>query len=100
MLSLRKWHKLLQVKKFALLPAIAILRVLETAPCTIENLQISVSNNDHFDKSTSQAQSIKSTVKNMNSRPRKGKDPMDFYITQQLTACEIQLQVKQGKKYF
>ena len=34
MLSLRKWDKLLQVKKFSLLPAMAILHVLETAPCT------------------------------------------------------------------
>ena len=68
-------HKLLQVKQFALLPTTAILRVLETAPCRIEILQISVSDNDRFDKSARQAQSIKSTIKNMNSRPWKGKEP-------------------------
>ena len=55
---------------------------LETAPCRIENLQISVSDNDRFDKSARQAQSIKSAIKNMNSRPRKDKKPMDFYIIQ------------------
>ena len=63
----------------------AILCVLEAAPCRImepENLQISVSDNDHFDKLTRQAQNIKSAIKNMSSRPWKGKEPMGFYITQ------------------
>ena len=69
---------LLQVKQFALLPATAILCVLETAPWRImesKNLQISVSDTDRFDKLARQAQNIKSAIKNMNSRPRKGKEP-------------------------
>ena len=69
---------LLQVKQFALLPATAILCVLETAPWRImesENLQISVSDTDRFDKLARQTQNIKSAIKNMNSRPRKGKEP-------------------------
>jgi hypothetical protein len=69
---------LLQVKQFSLLPATSILCVLETTPWRImesENLQISVSDTDHFDKLVRQTQNIKSVVKNMNSRPRKGKEP-------------------------
>ena len=69
---------LLQVKQFSLLPATAILCVLETIPWRImesENLQISVSDTDRFDKLVRQAQNIKSAIKNMNSRPRKGKEP-------------------------
>jgi len=69
---------LLQVKQFSLLPATAILCVLETIPWRImesENLQISVSDTDRFDKLVRQAQNIKSAIKNMNSRPWKGKEP-------------------------
>ena len=57
---------LLQVKQFALLPATAILCVLETTPWRImesENLQISVSDIDRFDKLVKQAQNIKSAIK-------------------------------------
>ena len=65
---------LLQVNQFALLPAMAILCVLEITPWRIrelesENLQISVSDTNHFDKLVRQTQNIKSTIKNMNSRP-------------------------------
>ena len=69
---------LLQVKQFALLPGTAFLCVLEVAPWRImesENLQISVSDTDCFDKIVRQAQNIKSTIKNMNSRPCRGKEP-------------------------
>ena len=38
-------------------------------------LQISISDTDRFDKIVRQAQNIKSAIKNMNSRPRKGKEP-------------------------
>jgi hypothetical protein len=40
-----------------------------------ENLQISVSDTNRFDKLVRQAQNIKSAIKNMNSRPWKGKEP-------------------------
>ena len=56
---------LLQVKQFALLPAMAILCVLEIAPWRImesKNLQISVSDTDRFDKLSRQTQNIKSAT--------------------------------------
>ena len=62
MLCFRKWYKLLQVNQIALLPAMAILCVLETAPCRImesENLQISVSDNHHFDKLASSKHKVR-----------------------------------------
>jgi len=40
-----------------------------------ENLQISVSDTNHFNKLVRQTQNIKFAIKNMNSRPRKGKEP-------------------------
>jgi hypothetical protein len=40
-----------------------------------ENFQISVSDTDHFEKIVRQAQNIKSVIKNMSSKPQKGKEP-------------------------
>jgi hypothetical protein len=40
-----------------------------------ENLQISAPDAARFDKLTRQTQNIMSAVKNINSRPRKGKEP-------------------------
>ena len=40
-----------------------------------ENVQISVSDINCFDKLVRQTQNIKSTIKNMNSKPQKGKEP-------------------------
>jgi hypothetical protein len=40
-----------------------------------KNLEISVFDTDCFDKLMRQAWNIKSAIKNMNSRPGKGKEP-------------------------
>lgn len=69
---------LLQVKKFALVPATSFLCALENEPWRImdsENLQISASDTDRFDRYTRKIQNIKSAIKNMTSKPRKGKEP-------------------------
>jgi hypothetical protein len=68
----------LQVKQYALVPATSFLCVLENAPWRImesANLQISVSDTNLFDRLVRQIQSIKLAIKNMTSKPRKGKGP-------------------------
>ena len=40
-----------------------------------ENLQILVSDTNMFDKLVKQIQNIKSAIKNITSKPRKGKEP-------------------------
>jgi hypothetical protein len=40
-----------------------------------ENLQISISDTNLFDTLVRQIQNIKSAIKNMTSKPRKGKEP-------------------------
>jgi hypothetical protein len=68
----------LQVKQFTLLPAASFLCVLDNVPWNImetENLQISAPDAARFDKLTRQTQNIMSAVKNINNRPRKGKEP-------------------------
>jgi hypothetical protein len=55
-----------------------VLNVLENAPWRImgsENLQISVSDANRFDKFESRIQNIKSAIKYMKTKPRKGKEP-------------------------
>jgi hypothetical protein len=70
----------LQVKQFTLLPAESFLCALDNAPWRImetENLQISASDTTRFDRLSKQAQNIMSVIKNINSKPRKGKEPAD-----------------------
>jgi len=64
--------------QFALIPPSSFLCTLEVAPWKImesENLQISVSDTDRFDKFTRHFQNIKSAIKNMNSKPRNREEP-------------------------
>jgi hypothetical protein len=68
---------LLQVKQF-LIPANSFLCTLENEPSKImesENIQISVSDTDRFDRFTRHIHNIRSAIKNMNSKPRNGKEP-------------------------
>ena len=67
----------LQVKQYALLPATSFLCVLDNTPWKImsENLQISVSDTNLFNMLVKQTQNVKSAIKNMTSRSRKGKEP-------------------------
>jgi len=68
----------LQVKQFALIPANSFLCTLEHEPWRImesKNLQISISDNDRFDKFTGHIHNIKSAIKNMNSKPWNSKEP-------------------------
>src|SRR6267154_6413442 len=51
----RQFYAVLQVKQFALIPPSSFLCILEVEPWKImesENLQISISHTDHFDKFT------------------------------------------------
>jgi hypothetical protein len=68
---------LLQVKQFALIAANSFHCTLENKPWRImesKNLLISISDTNHFDKFTRHIHNIKSTIKNMNSKPRNGKE--------------------------
>ena len=69
---------LLQVKQFTLLPAASFLCVLDDTPWNImetQNLQISAADTARFDRLTKHTQNIISVLKNINSKPRKGKEP-------------------------
>jgi hypothetical protein len=76
--AIQQAQALLQVKQFALVPATSFLCVLENEPQKImdsENLQISASDADRFDRYSRNIQNIKSAIKHMASKPRKGKAP-------------------------
>ena len=70
-------NNLLQIKQFSLLPAMAILcsRDHTTEDYGVWKTSDFSLDTDHFDKLARQAQNIKSAIKNMSSRPWKGKEP-------------------------